>query len=147
RPAHQDSPERAFTSGYESARAQVLGPSEGRRCRFFAHRERGRRACTPPASCVILVKSIGLSAISVAHSPPMYWFRPKNRILPVRCMVVTYGALAACRGTDTTPTGPSRPPPIGSTIVYSAVGASDVIGYGSSKPCLPYEDCNGGGYV
>jgi len=31
--------------------------------------------------------------------------------------------------------------------VYTAVGASDVIGFGSSKPCLPYEDCDGGGYV
>ena len=77
----------------------------------------------------------------------MYWFRPKIRILPVLCIVVTSGALSACRGTDTTPMAPSQPPPVGSTIIYSAVGASDVIGFGSSKPCLPYEDCDGGGYV
>jgi lysophospholipase L1-like esterase len=45
------------------------------------------------------------------------------------------------------PTGPSGPLSPGSTIVYTAVGASDVIGFGSSKPCLPFEDCNGNGYV
>jgi lysophospholipase L1-like esterase len=45
------------------------------------------------------------------------------------------------------PTAPSLPPAAGSTIVYSAVGASDVIGYGSSRPCIPFEDCNGNGYV
>jgi lysophospholipase L1-like esterase len=44
------------------------------------------------------------------------------------------------------PTSPSPPEP-GSAISYSAVGASDVIGYGSSKVCRPFEDCNGTGYV
>jgi lysophospholipase L1-like esterase len=49
---------------------------------------------------------------------------------------------------DGSPTSPSGPPPKGSPIVYTAVGASDVIGFGSSKPCLvPFEDCNGNGYV
>lgn len=46
-----------------------------------------------------------------------------------------------------TPTSPSGAPAAGSSLVYSAVGASDVIGYGSSSPCLPFEDCNGNGYV
>jgi lysophospholipase L1-like esterase len=49
---------------------------------------------------------------------------------------------------DSSPTAPSSgPPAAGSTIGYSAVGASDVIGYGSSKPCVLYDDCNGNGYV
>jgi lysophospholipase L1-like esterase len=45
------------------------------------------------------------------------------------------------------PTAPSGPPAAGSTIAYTAIGASDVVGVGSSKPCLPFEDCNGNGYV
>jgi lysophospholipase L1-like esterase len=48
---------------------------------------------------------------------------------------------------DTTPTAPSGPPASGSTIRWTAVGSSDVIGFGSSKVCLPFEDCNGNGYV
>lgn len=39
-------------------------------------------------------------------------------------------------------------PSAGSTVIYSAVGASDVVGIGSSHPCtLPFEDCNGNSYV
>jgi lysophospholipase L1-like esterase len=48
---------------------------------------------------------------------------------------------------DTIPTSPSGPPAAGSTLLYSPIGASDVIGYGSSQPCLPYADCDGTGYV
>jgi lysophospholipase L1-like esterase len=47
---------------------------------------------------------------------------------------------------NSSPTAPSAPSP-GSTIVYTAVGASDVTGVGSSVPC-PLADCtNGTGYV
>jgi lysophospholipase L1-like esterase len=45
------------------------------------------------------------------------------------------------------PTEPSGPPAAGSTVNYSVVGASDAIGYGSSKPCVLYDDCDGNGYV
>ena len=46
------------------------------------------------------------------------------------------------------PTAPSGPPAAGSTIVYTAVGASDAIGYGSSNVCVPFTQCpNGMGYV
>jgi lysophospholipase L1-like esterase len=46
------------------------------------------------------------------------------------------------------PTAPSGPPAPGSTIVYTAVGASDANGIGSSVPCFPFTDCpNGQGYV
>jgi len=53
-------------------------------------------------------------------------------------------------GNDTTgsPTAPSGGPPTsGSALVYSAVGASDVLGIGSTTPCFIFEDCNGTGYV
>lgn len=50
-------------------------------------------------------------------------------------------------GGSGSPTSPSGPPAAGSTVRYSALGASDVIGFGSSKPCAPFEDCNGNGYV
>lgn len=51
-------------------------------------------------------------------------------------------------GGGDSPTAPSGPPAAGSTIVYSAVGASDANGVGSSAPCLPYTECAGGmGYV
>ena len=51
-------------------------------------------------------------------------------------------------GGDGSPTAPSGPPAAGSTIVYTAVGASDANGVGSSAECLPLTDCpNGMGYV
>lgn len=52
-------------------------------------------------------------------------------------------------GLGNSPTQPSGPPAAGSTIVYSAVGASDANGVGSSVPCAPFDiDCSGGmGYV
>ena len=46
------------------------------------------------------------------------------------------------------PTAPTGPPAAGSTIVYTAVGASDANGVGSSAECLFLTDCpNGMGYV
>lgn len=45
------------------------------------------------------------------------------------------------------PTSPSGPPAAGSSLTYAAVGASDVIGFGSTTPCFVFEDCNGTGYV
>lgn len=46
------------------------------------------------------------------------------------------------------PTAPSSPPPAGSTIVYSAIGASDATGHGASIECVPFSDCpSGTGYV
>jgi lysophospholipase L1-like esterase len=52
--------------------------------------------------------------------------------------------------TDGGPTGPDPvpPPSAGATIMYAALGASDVVGVGSSVPCLPFTDCpDGKGYV
>ncbi len=45
---------------------------------------------------------------------------------------------------DDKPAAPSGPPVAGSTVVYSAVGASDAMGVGSSAVCLPYTDCPDG---
>jgi lysophospholipase L1-like esterase len=43
---------------------------------------------------------------------------------------------------------PTSPPPPGSTIVYTAIGASDATGHGSSVECAPFEECRTGmGYV
>jgi lysophospholipase L1-like esterase len=48
----------------------------------------------------------------------------------------------------TSPTEPTGPPTPGAAVLYSAVGASDAVGVGSSVPCLPFTDCAGGmGYV
>ena len=52
-------------------------------------------------------------------------------------------------GDAESPTGPSAPPPAGSTIRYTAIGASDAIGWGSTQFCIPFAtSCpNGQGYV
>ena len=50
-------------------------------------------------------------------------------------------------GGDKSPTAPG-PPSAGATIVYTAVGASDANGVGSSAQCAALVDCpNGMGYV
>ncbi len=59
--------------------------------------------------------------------------------------VFMLASVTACASSPASPTGP---PPAGSTIVYAAVGGSDVTGVGSSVACLPYTDCpNGTGYA
>jgi lysophospholipase L1-like esterase len=62
-------------------------------------------------------------------------------------LVAAYVAVSAgCSkmGTGDSPTAPTP----GSTIVYSAIGASDANGVGSSALCVPFTDCpNGMGYV
>jgi lysophospholipase L1-like esterase len=43
---------------------------------------------------------------------------------------------------------PTSPSPADGPIFYTAIGASDGIGFGSSAPCLPFTDCpEGAGYV
>jgi lysophospholipase L1-like esterase len=54
---------------------------------------------------------------------------------------------AGCSAVPGSPTSPSPTDPNG-PIFYTAVGASDGIGFGGSSPCLPFSDCpNGTGYV
>lgn len=56
--------------------------------------------------------------------------------------VVALG-LAGCKRNE----GPTSPTPTPNEVFYAVVGASDAVGYGSSAPCLPFEDCNGNGYA
>jgi len=57
-------------------------------------------------------------------------------------------ALSACSAANKTPTSPSSLPAPPSTIVYTAIGASDAQGIGSSVECTPFVACpNGLGYV
>ncbi len=62
--------------------------------------------------------------------------------------VLSLTAAAACSKASS-PTAPSGPVTPGSPVNYTAIGASDAIGYGSSVVCAPYDlNCpNGMGYV
>jgi lysophospholipase L1-like esterase len=71
---------------------------------------------------------------------------PNLRITSLSVVLAMLITAAACTDSPTEPSG--GPPQAGSTIVYSAVGASDVTGVGSSVICPPYTDCpNGTGYA
>ena len=71
-------------------------------------------------------------------------------ILRIALLISVMAMSQACDklGLGKSPTSPS-PPAAGTTIVYTAVGASDAIGYGSSVPCILFDpECaNGMGYV
>jgi lysophospholipase L1-like esterase len=73
------------------------------------------------------------------------------RILGVPLLSLVLLLAVACSGSDDktsgSPTGPSGPPALDSSLTYAAVGASDVLGIGSSTPCFIFTDCNGTGYV
>lgn len=51
--------------------------------------------------------------------------------------------IAGCKKSES----PTSPTPDTNTVSYAVVGASDAIGFGSSAPCLPFDDCNGNGYA
>ena len=56
-------------------------------------------------------------------------------------------ALSAACGKAGSPTAPT-PNAANGPLFYTAIGASDGIGFGSSVPCLPFSECaNGTGYV
>ena len=59
------------------------------------------------------------------------------------CLVLVAAAGAGCKSN-----GPTGPTPAGE-VAYSAIGASDGIGFGGSVPCVPFDpECpNGTGYV
>ena len=66
--------------------------------------------------------------------------------LLIAALLAVCGAGLACSKSD----GPASPSPIATDgpIFYTAIGASDGIGIGSSSPCLPFVDCpDGRGYV
>jgi lysophospholipase L1-like esterase len=68
-------------------------------------------------------------------------------ILRIGLVVGCLALIAGCsKSGDANPNSPTPTP--GSTIVYSAIGASDANGVGSSVVCAPFTDCsNGMGYV
>jgi lysophospholipase L1-like esterase len=60
-------------------------------------------------------------------------------------LLLLFTVSACSSSSDDSPTGPS---PAAGPISYTAIGASDGIGFGSSSPCLPFVDCPDGlGYV
>ena len=71
-------------------------------------------------------------------------------ILRICAVAATVWVATGCNklGLGDSPTAPSGPPAAGSTIFYTAVGASDANGVGSSAECVFLTDCpNGMGYV
>jgi lysophospholipase L1-like esterase len=75
-------------------------------------------------------------------------FSHMNRRLLIAALLALFGSGIACSKSDDSPTGPS-PGPSEGPIFYTAIGASDGIGFGSSAPCIPFDpDCiEGRGYV
>jgi lysophospholipase L1-like esterase len=62
------------------------------------------------------------------------------------CLPALFAVAAGC--SSTSPSSPSDPPPPPNVVNYTAIGASDAIGFGSSSVCLPFTACpDGKGYV
>jgi lysophospholipase L1-like esterase len=69
------------------------------------------------------------------------------KIVVLICLAVS-GSVACKKGGGETPTGPGPITQPNTTVTYTAIGASDANGVGSSVPCAPHTDCpNGRGYV
>jgi lysophospholipase L1-like esterase len=67
-----------------------------------------------------------------------------NRRLLITALAALFGSGIACNKSES----PTSPTPADGPIFYTAIGASDGIGFGSSSPCLPFVDCpDGKGYV
>lgn len=67
------------------------------------------------------------------------------RVFRSAVLVVALAAAAGCNALDN---GPTVPGPNTTKVSYTALGASDAIGYGSSAPCVPFSACpDGNGYV
>jgi lysophospholipase L1-like esterase len=69
----------------------------------------------------------------------------KTRTLTVVLAAALFSSVACNSANSDTPTGPT---PSTGPIMYTAIGASDGIGIGSSAPCFPFTECpDGRGYV
>jgi lysophospholipase L1-like esterase len=67
--------------------------------------------------------------------------------LLIAALLATFGSGIACSKLTDNPTAPT-PTPADGPIFYTAIGASDGIGFGSSAVCIPFSDCpDGAGYV
>ena len=70
-----------------------------------------------------------------------------TRRLLIAALLALFGSGIACNKSATARRRPS-PTPADGPIFYTAIGASDGIGFGSSAPCIPFTDCpDGTGYV
>ena len=70
------------------------------------------------------------------------------RELKFTVAVVAICLVAACSSSSDAPGSPTGPTPANGPIKYTAIGASDGIGIGSSAPCIPFTECpDGRGYV
>ena len=62
--------------------------------------------------------------------------------------VLLFSALVSLTSCNMMDTAPASPTTVANVVNYTAVGASDAIGYGSSIVCIPFSDCpTGTGYV
>ena len=67
---------------------------------------------------------------------------------PIRRIGLVAAVILATTACSKSPAAPSGPPAAGSAVTYTAIGASDANGVGSSVPCVPFDQgCNGMGYV
>ena len=70
-----------------------------------------------------------------------------TRALLSAALLVFLSSGIACSKSPDSPTAPT-PTPTAGPLFYTAIGASDGIGFGSSAPCVPFTDCpDGAGYV
>jgi lysophospholipase L1-like esterase len=65
------------------------------------------------------------------------------RVVVLLAWLLGAWASGGCRQSD----NPTAPSPDVNQVSYGVVGASDAIGFGSSAPCIPFDDCNGNGYA
>lgn len=69
---------------------------------------------------------------------------PQPRALLTLAVLVALPGLAGCDVLK----NPAEPGPATEAVSYSALGASDAIGYGGTSPCVPFSQCpDGTGYV
>lgn len=68
------------------------------------------------------------------------------RIARLLFLSLCTATITACNESNT-PVSASRPPVAGWPVVYSAVGGSDAVGFGSTRPCSLFDDCDGNGYA
>jgi lysophospholipase L1-like esterase len=101
----------------------------------------------PLTGYAILLKGAEQMRLSMTT---FFCLRRHSPILRIAVAVGCIALLVACDklGSDGSPNAPTPPPSSGSTIVYTAIGASDANGVGSSVVCPLFGDCsNGMGYV
>jgi lysophospholipase L1-like esterase len=71
-----------------------------------------------------------------------------TRRLLIAALLALFGSGIACSKSDNPASPTPSPTPADGPIFYTAIGASDGIGFGSSSPCFPFTDCpDGNGYV